>query len=283
VLVNGQYQQKLSSLPAHVTVMSLMEAAEKKVKGLEDQLVRVGDLAAQPLMALNSAYLRDGFVLAVDAHKDIEKPVEVLFFNTGKDAAIYPRVLYSLGENSGLTVVERHYGEGSYLANAYVAVAQESASRLKFYRFVDESEAGAHVSQTVVQMQKDASFEGFSLASGGRLARQEFRLLLIDRAISSSIGGTYLMKGQQSHDFTVVSAVPTYYQDDKVTILRFWQTILNRTENPSSILEELLMIRLVQFSKGKYMYVVLHKKQMDTSLIMRYCFPQQLKQAQNQS
>ena len=205
VLVNGQYQQKLSTLPAHVTVMSLMEAAEKKVKGLEDQLVRVGDLAAQPLMALNSAYLRDGFVLAVDAHKDIEKPVEVLYFNTGRDAAIYPRVLYSLGENSGLTVVERHYGEGSYLANAYVAIAQESASRLKFYRFVDESEGGAHVSQTVVQQKKNSTFEGFSLASGGYLARQEFRLLLIDRAISSSIGGTYLMKGQQSHDFTVLA------------------------------------------------------------------------------
>ena len=205
VLVNGQYQQKLSTLPAHVTVMSLMEAAEKKVKGLEDQLVRVGDLAAQPLMALNSAYLRDGFVLAVDAHKDIEKPVEVLYFNTGRDAAIYPRVLYSLGENSGLTVVERHYGEGSYLANAYVAIAQESASRLKFYRFVDESEGGAHVSKTVVQQQKNSTFEGFSLSSGGYLARQEFRLLLIDRAISSSIGGTYLMKGQQSHDFTVLA------------------------------------------------------------------------------
>lgn len=43
------------------------------------------------------------------------------------------------------------------------------------------------------------------------------------------------------------------------------------------------MIRLVQFTKGKYMYVVLHRKQMDTSLIMRYCFPQQLKQAQNQN
>ena len=43
------------------------------------------------------------------------------------------------------------------------------------------------------------------------------------------------------------------------------------------------MTRLVQFSKGKYMYVVLHKKQMDTSLIMRYCFRKQPMQAQNQN
>ena len=43
------------------------------------------------------------------------------------------------------------------------------------------------------------------------------------------------------------------------------------------------MIRLVQFTKGKYMYVVMHKKQMDTSLIMRYCYPTKQKQALNQN
>jgi len=218
VLVNGQYQPKLSSLPAHVTVMSLMEASEKKLQGLEEHLVRVGELAAMPLMALNSAYLRDGFVLSVEAGKDIDMPVEVLFYNAGRDAAIYPRVLYRLGENSGMTVIERHFGEGAYLSNAYLAIAQESASRLKYYRFLDESPDGCHLSQTSVQMLKDTQFEGFSLASGGRLTRQEFRLLLIERAISASIGGTYLMKGQQSHDFTILA---DHFEPDGRTVQNF--------------------------------------------------------------
>lgn len=205
VLVNGQYQPALSRLPEHVTVMSLMEAADKKVKGLEDQMVQLGELGGMPLLALNSAYLRDGFVLSVARNKDVDGAVEVLFYNTGRDAAIYPRVLYALGENSGLTVLERHAGEGQYFANAYVAIAQESASRFKFYRFLDESAEGFHLSQTVVHQQKGSHFEGFSLATGGKTVRQEFRLLLIDQAISSSIGGAYLMKGQQSHDFTILA------------------------------------------------------------------------------
>lgn len=205
VLVNGQYQPALSRLPEHVTVMGLMEAADKKVKGLEDQMVQLGDLGGMPLLALNSAYLRDGFVLSVARNKDVDGAVEVLFYNTGRDAAIYPRVLYALGENSGLTVMERHAGEGQYFANAYVAIAQESASRFKFYRFLDESADAVHLSQTVAHQQKDSQFEGFSLATGGRSVRQEFRLLLIDQAISSSIGGAYLMKGQQSHDFTILA------------------------------------------------------------------------------
>ena len=59
--------------------------------------------------------------------------------------------------------------------------------------------------------------------------------------------------------------------------------ILNRAEAPPSTLKESPMLRLVQFTKGKYTYVVMHKRQMETSLIMRYCFPQKPKLAQNQS
>ena len=205
VVVNGQYQQKLSTLPAHVTVQSLMEAAGSKAAGLEDALVRVGDLAKSPLMALNSAYLCDGFVLNVAPGKDIDKPVEILFYNSGKDIAIYPRVLYRIGQNSGITLIEHHAGEGSYFTNLYTAIAQDSASRLKFYRAVNESGNSFHISMIAAQLEKDSSFEGFSMATGGKLTRQEYHLQLLDTGICSNIGGTYLMKGQESHDFTILA------------------------------------------------------------------------------
>ncbi|MBI1216230.1 MAG: Fe-S cluster assembly protein SufD [Alphaproteobacteria bacterium] len=211
VLVNGQYQEKLSTLPEGVEAASLMEAAAQKWPGIEDQLVRVGDLAQTPLTALNSAYLKDGFVLRVAKGRDIEQPVEVLYYNIGaeKDAqaapAIYPRALYQLGENSGLTIIERHMGQGVYLANSYIAAAQDSASRLRFYRFMAESGDAFHFSNTALQQEKNGYFEGFSSATGGAVARQEFRLLLIDTLNSASIGGIYLLDGQQSHDFTILA------------------------------------------------------------------------------
>jgi Fe-S cluster assembly protein SufD len=96
-------------------------------------------------------------------------------------------------------------GEGSYFADTYIAVAQESASRLRHYRFLEESGNSFHVSTTVLQQQKDCVFEGFSMASGGRLARQEYQIQLLDKNICSNIGGIYLIKGQQSHDFTILA------------------------------------------------------------------------------
>lgn len=208
VLVNGQYQPHLSGVPEGVIVMSLMEAVEKKIEGLDECLVSIGDLQSAPFKALNTAYVRDGIFLKVNGNVEVARPVEILFYNIGTAApapAIYPRMLYWLGENSGLTVIERHAGEGVYLANSYAGIMQRSASRLKFYKFEEESNAAFHFSFAALQQQKGSSFEGFSCATGGRVAREEYQNQLIDSGISTSIGGIYLLRGQQNHDFTVLT------------------------------------------------------------------------------
>lgn len=218
VLVNGQYQAALSSVPEGVTVSSLMDAATHKLSSVEEYIVRVGDLAEAPFVALNSAYLRDGFVLEVAPGKDVAAPVEVLFYNTGDGAAIYPRAAYHLGVNSGITLIERHCGEGAYFTNAYLSIVQDQASRCRYYRFMEEAPEAWHISQTALSQDKTSVFEGFSLATGGKLAREEFRLQLLGDNISSSIGGTYLMRGQQSHDFTVLA---DHFEPDSVSVQHF--------------------------------------------------------------
>lgn len=217
VLVDGQLQQSLCSLPPMVSVMSLHEAAMRKVEGLERYIVSVGDLAGSPFKALNSAYLRDGFVLTVEKGRDVQSPIEVIYY-TQKGAASHPRVLYRLGENSGLTVIERHMGEGAYFANTHIEIVQEQASRLRFYRFVDESAQAAHFSATVLNAMKDAHFEGFSGVFGGQLTRQEFKMQLLERAIYSSIGGTYVLDGRQSHDFTILA---DHFEPDGKSVQNF--------------------------------------------------------------
>ncbi len=207
VVVNGQYQPQLSDVPQGVTVMSLMDASVQ-MDGIETHLVSIGDLRGAPFKALNTAYMHDGFVLKVKDGVDVSQPVEVLFYNIGsaeKPAAIYPRTLYWLGKNSSLTLIERHIGEGVYLSNGYSGIALEPASRLKFYKFEEESDAACHFSFMGLQQQKDSSFESFSCAIGGRLAREEYQNQLLDSGISSNVGGIYLLKDQQCHDFTVLT------------------------------------------------------------------------------
>ena len=202
VLLNGRYQPQFSDLPAGVTVSDLMQAGQ----GAEQYLASVGDMGAMPFKALNTAYLRDGFVLKVDKNKDIEKSIEVLLYNVGGETApaIYPRMLYWLGENSGVTIIERHMGEGVYFANSYGEAVLEKASHLKFYKLQEESRAAQHFSFLSLQQHKSSSFEWFSMGLGGQSARQEMQNRLIDSGIHSRVSGVYLINDHQNHDFTIL-------------------------------------------------------------------------------
>jgi len=204
VLVNGQLQTALSQLPAEVTLTSLMDAQDA-----EEELATVGDLAATPLVALNTAYMRDGFVLNVARGKDIDKPIEILYWHqpaaNGEAPAIYPRCLIRVAENSGLTVLERHMGQGAAFTNMYAGIVLEPAARLRFYRFIDETGDANHFSHMMVRSQKSSIFEGFSGVSTLRTGRQDVRLQLLDAGISSSISGIYMLNGQQSHDFSILA------------------------------------------------------------------------------
>jgi len=199
VVVNGQVQERLCDLPQGVTLRSLTAATEDDL----EYIASVGDLAEHPFKALNAAHVRDGFIL--DACGDVAEPLEVLLFNTGEQRAAYPRILYRLRPNSGLTLVERHAGAGVYFADAVTDIVIEPAARMKFYRVLAETGQGFDMGRTSLHLHKDAQFEGFSAAFGTRMARQEIVMKLLDRAIHASISGVYLLKGQQTHDFTILA------------------------------------------------------------------------------
>ncbi|MDP2205851.1 MAG: Fe-S cluster assembly protein SufD [Alphaproteobacteria bacterium] len=214
VLVNGRLRPDLgTALPDGVKLLPLMEAQEP-----EEELVTVGNLATSPLLALNCAYMRDGFILDIAPHRDIARPVEILFMTAGDAPAVYPRVLYRFGENSGATLLERHAGAGASLTNLYAGIVLKQAARGRYYRFIDENDAALHVSQTVVRSHKSSDFQGFSSVSGLATGRQEFGLELLDDGISSSIGGIYMLKGRQCHDFTILA---DHFEKDGTSVQHF--------------------------------------------------------------
>lgn len=196
VIVNGQYQPQLSTPPPGVTVTPLLDSPDA-----EEWVTSIGDLAARPLKALNAAHLRDGLMLNVTG--EVTQPLEILFYNFS--GAIHPRLVCRLAPNAGLTLIERHRGEGTYFANHVSHMILERDSRLKLYRFMDESRSAFHISLAEVSQHKNAHFEGFSVASGGAVVREEFTFSQLDKNVFTGISGIYMLQDNQNHDFTITA------------------------------------------------------------------------------
>jgi Fe-S cluster assembly protein SufD len=89
LLVNGWYyarNKQPEGLPEGVVVGSLKEIAGQRPELLENYLNRQAALSNDPLVALNTAFAKDGFFLYVPENVKLEKPIQVINLTRSQEA-----------------------------------------------------------------------------------------------------------------------------------------------------------------------------------------------------
>ncbi|HXM69877.1 MAG TPA: Fe-S cluster assembly protein SufD, partial [Thermoanaerobaculia bacterium] len=124
VFVNGRLRPDLSApgpLPRGVGVTGLAAALADEPELLAGRLGSLGALAEEPMLALNTAMIADGFVLRLGRGIVLEHPLELLFVALSEDepVAYHPRGFILAEAGSRGSVIEQHIGQGGtpYLAN----------------------------------------------------------------------------------------------------------------------------------------------------------------------
>lgn len=211
VFVNGRLRSDLSALgklPDGASLTSLAAALEKESALLEGRLGVLAVADRQPMVALNTAFMADGFVLCLGQGVVLEHPIELLFIAMSGDepAAIYPRGLVLGGAGSRATIVEQHIGIGSggYFANPVTEIMLEEGAVLEHYTREAEGPGAFHIATHQVSVGKDASYDSFVLADGGRLARIEIGLVLDGEGAACRLDGAYTGRERQHIDNTTM-------------------------------------------------------------------------------
>jgi Fe-S cluster assembly protein SufD len=211
VLVNGRLRRDLSTLdglPDGATLLGFAEAAADRPALLHDALGGAGALGDQPFAALNTAFMRDGFVLDLEPGVVMDRPVEVLAVGTGgaQPPVYHPRNLIVAGADSRATVIEHHVGLciGAYFANVVTEIIARDGAVVRHCKVQDESREAFHIAATNARIGRGAMLDSFAFAIGGRLSRNEIRVTLAEPGAHCRLHGAYLMRGTQHCDNTTV-------------------------------------------------------------------------------
>ena len=111
VFVDGVYNSFLSETTHDSLDVCLMSSALNKSKYkpvIEAYFNKVAK--SDSLTSLNTAFTKEGAYIHIPAHKEVEKPIEIINFSTGNEAAMFlqPRNLIVVGENAHVQIIERH-------------------------------------------------------------------------------------------------------------------------------------------------------------------------------
>ncbi len=158
----------------------------------------------QDMMLCNLAdlFLQNGLVIDVPAGQVLEVPIEI--DQIGKAGTFAsPRIVIRLGEGAEVTVLERHSGQGAYWHNNLTQIHIGQNAKLRHYRIQDHSADSVYTQTTLVELSRDASYEGFTLTKGAALSRNQVHAVINGTNANCDISGINLLRGRQHGDTTV--------------------------------------------------------------------------------
>jgi Fe-S cluster assembly protein SufD len=207
VFVDGQMRADLTraaGLPAGVVAGALADVLRDDPDAVRPHLDAAAPAGAA-LADLNMALMDSGFVLIVPDGVAVERPIEIVYIGGTVDdpVAYFPRNLIVLGRGADATVIKHHVGRGgAYFANAVTDVAVGPNARLRHVKVQADSRDATHTARTVVRVDRDGTYDGFSMAMGGRLSRNEIHVALEGENAECRLNGVTMMRGSEHCDVT---------------------------------------------------------------------------------
>ncbi len=205
VFVDGQFAadvSRLEALPDGATVEPFAHALPAHVDDIELHLGRYADMAGDPFVALNTAFMGDGVYLHLAPGVRIERPIHLLYVGTDGEAMSSVRNLVVADESSEATVIEHYAGiaEVEYFTNAVTELALAGNAGIEHYKIEEESRKAFHVATIQAYQGRDSRLTQHNVCLNGRLVRNDVNSLLDDEGIECAFNGLYLLRGRQHAD-----------------------------------------------------------------------------------
>jgi Fe-S cluster assembly protein SufD len=160
------------------------------------------------IVELNKKLSPEGNVIVFEGN--VDRPVEVLHITVGDHVAVPSLLHVEVSKGASATLLESHYGVGTYLHSPVTTVTLHDGSRLDRIKIERESAHSQHLADTTFWLGKAAILNDFTLTAGAELSRQNVHATLLGENSVLRIAGSYLLASSQHVDTALVvdHAVP---------------------------------------------------------------------------
>ncbi len=212
VLVDGVFQPEMSDLARLEGGLSIEPLGTALVKNPDLLQTEAAD-DADSTLALNTALVRDGFVVTLADGASLSRPLHIVHvMSSATPASAYTRSHVRVGAKASLTLVESFVAatEAAYQINDSLFVSVGDGARLDHVRLMEDRGDAFNLSSFKVELGKEATLNTFNLTSGAAVSRYNLALRFAGEGARAETFGVNLLRGNQHGDSTLVvdHAVP---------------------------------------------------------------------------
>ncbi|MCB0456354.1 MAG: Fe-S cluster assembly protein SufD [Flavobacteriaceae bacterium] len=205
VFVDGLYSSFLSSTTHDGMDICLLSAALSKDK-YKPIIETYFNKAAkeESLTSLNTAFAKEGAYIYIPKHKEVEKPIEIINFYTGSEAALMlqPRNLIIVAENAHIQIIERHQSlsENAVLTNSVTEIFAEKRAFVDYYKIQNDLSSASLIDSTYIKQERESVCSVHTFSFGGKLTRNNLNFYQYGEHCNSILKGVTIIEEKQHVD-----------------------------------------------------------------------------------
>jgi Fe-S cluster assembly protein SufD len=211
VFIDGVFSSFLSSTTHDGIDVCLMSSAlnKPKYKMIVDNYFNKIANKDESLTSLNTAFASEGAYINIPKSKVADKPIEIMYFSTGKEVAllVQPRNLIIVGENSHVQIIERHQSlnENAVLTNSVTEIFAQKRAIVDYYKIQNDNLEANLIDNTYVSQKLESTVSVNTFSFGGNLTRNNLNFYHLGERIVSNLNGITIIGDKQHVDhYTLV-------------------------------------------------------------------------------
>jgi Fe-S cluster assembly protein SufD len=212
VFIDGVFSSHLSSTTHDGIDVCLMSSAltKPKYKMVIDTYFNQIASKDETLTSLNTAFANEGAYINIPKSKVADKPIEIMYFSTGNEAAllVQPRNLVVVGENSHVQIIERHQSlnENPVLTNSVTEIFAQKRAIVDYYKIQNDNLEANLIDNTYVSQKQESHVAVQTFSFGGNLTRNNLNFYHFGERLTSTLNGITIIGGKQHVDhYTLVN------------------------------------------------------------------------------
>lgn len=201
VMENGIYNPALSrtsSLPSGLLIGNLADHLDHPI--VQKHLGKYADFRSEELVALNTAFIRQGVLIHAEKNTKHDKPICIIYINTGSETLSYPRQLIVAEKGSSIKIVESAHGDVSSFVNAVTEIFIDDHAVVEIAKIQQEGNEAVRIDHTEALLNRESLFHIHTITAGGKLIRNDLHIVLNDENSNAYLNGLYLADGTMHVD-----------------------------------------------------------------------------------
>ena len=212
IFIDGKFSSFLSSTTHDGLDVCLMSSAltKPKYKMVIDEYFNKVASKDESLTTLNTAFALEGAYINIPKSKVVDKPIEIINFSTGSEAAllVQPRNLIIVNENAHVQIIERHQSlnDNPVLTNSVTEIFARKRAIVDYYKIQNDNLAASLIDNTYISQKEQTHVSVHTFSFGGNLTRNNLNFYHEGQHIDSTLKGITIIEGKQHVDhYTLVN------------------------------------------------------------------------------